>query len=177
MQRILAVAVLCAATWLQGNSAGWAQESPVEANLGPEVTVEELIERLSPPKRTRGIEVAPTAPSLSLDVGFRFDSAVLVVDAKQLLTKLAIALNSRTLSDTGIVIEGHTDAAGPEPYNLQLSERRALSVRDYLIMEGGVRTNRLIAVGKGETLLKDPDNPESAVNRRVVLRVVEVKTR
>ena len=47
------------------------------------------------------------------------------------------------------VIEGHTDSRGAAAYNQSLSERRAASVRDYLVSQGGVAADRLTSRGYG----------------------------
>jgi outer membrane protein OmpA-like peptidoglycan-associated protein len=52
--------------------------------------------------------------------------------------------------DRGIVIEGHTDNVGNDDYNLGLSQRRAESVRSFLVAQG-VAANRISASGKGES--------------------------
>ena len=51
---------------------------------------------------------------------------------------------------TAIVTQGHTDASGSETYNLELSERRAEAVKNYLIGRG-VDPTRMVAVGYGES--------------------------
>ena len=61
---------------------------------------------------------------------------------------------------------GHTDAKGSAGYNKALSDRRAAAVRRYLV-EHGVATTRLRAVGKGESQLLNAEDPEGAENRRV----------
>jgi outer membrane protein OmpA-like peptidoglycan-associated protein len=48
------------------------------------------------------------------------------------------------------MIEGHTDSVGADDYNLQLSERRAAAVQTALL-ERGVSSNQITALGKGET--------------------------
>ena len=65
------------------------------------------------------------------------------------------------------VVAGHTDAVGSDPYNQDLSERRADSVKRYLVEKYGIPGADLVTVGYGETKLKDPKNPISEVNRRV----------
>lgn len=69
------------------------------------------------------------------------------------------------------VVEGHTDNVGADAYNLALSQRRADSVRKYLISKG-VAANRLDTKGYGET---QPDGDNRTVdgrsaNRRVVFQ-------
>jgi len=72
-----------------------------------------------------------------------------------------------------VELQGHTDSRGADAYNLELSERRADSARDYLIAEGGSGT-RLVAKGYGETQPIADNNSAAgrAQNRRVVMRVI-----
>jgi outer membrane protein OmpA-like peptidoglycan-associated protein len=72
-----------------------------------------------------------------------------------------------------IRVEGHTDAQGSDDYNQQLSERRAMSVRDYLVTHG-VAPERLVAEGFGELYPIAPNRtPEGRErNRRVEFIVV-----
>lgn len=67
-----------------------------------------------------------------------------------------------------IRIEGHTDSQGAATYNQDLSERRALAVRTYLI-ERGISPGRLLARGYGEDYPIAPNGSEEgrALNRRV----------
>jgi outer membrane protein OmpA-like peptidoglycan-associated protein len=64
------------------------------------------------------------------------------------LERLLIVLSGYPESD--ITIEGHTDSLGAEGFNYNLSQRRADSVKVYLIAHGIV-TQRLTAVGKGDS--------------------------
>jgi outer membrane protein OmpA-like peptidoglycan-associated protein len=50
---------------------------------------------------------------------------------------------------TAVVIQGHTDSVGPDEYNLELSERRAVAVKD-LLHDRGVSDRRMAAIGHGE---------------------------
>ena len=86
---------------------------------------------------------------------------------KQLQEVLTLLLDN---PDLGLEIQGHTDSDGSATYNLQLSERRAQSVLEYLLLFG-VDPTRLRARGCGETLPVAPnDTPENkARNRRVEL--------
>ena len=65
------------------------------------------------------------------------------------------------------IVAGHTDAAGGDAYNQDLSERRADSIKRYLVDKFGVPGTDLVTVGYGKTKLKDPANPLAEVNRRV----------
>jgi outer membrane protein OmpA-like peptidoglycan-associated protein len=72
-------------------------------------------------------------------------------------------------------IQGHTDAVGSESYNMDLSNRRAASVVDYLASQG-VERARLTPVGYGESRLIEQTQERSETNRRVVFKVTgEIK--
>ncbi len=79
---------------------------------------------------------------------FDFDSSNLRAPARANLTELAGTLNDMT--DSELLISGHTDSVGGDDYNLDLSERRAKSAADY-IMSRGVSGARINIVGLGET--------------------------
>jgi outer membrane protein OmpA-like peptidoglycan-associated protein len=110
-----------------------------------------------------------TPTSLSLPVPFAFDSADLQPDARLQLD--AVAEGIRMIApDRRIVIEGHTDAIGPDAYNQTLSERRAAAVRQYLVVNHGIAEQRLSTIGLGEGAPLDGVNPAAAINRRVQFR-------
>ncbi len=77
--------------------------------------------------------------------------------------------------DLRIAIEGHTDSTGNDDHNLDLSIRRAVAVRQYLIDAYGIDANRLEADGFGETQpVGDDETPEGRQqNRRVELVVLD----
>jgi outer membrane protein OmpA-like peptidoglycan-associated protein len=107
--------------------------------------------------------------AISLEVRFGFDSAELTDEAKTQLTPVAQALTSNELNSLNFVLEGHTDAAGSDTYNLSLSEKRAQSVKNFFIDEYGVEPSRLNSVGKGESELLDNGHPDDDANRRVTI--------
>ncbi len=88
---------------------------------------------------------------------------------------------SRTLSrfqDTNIIISGHTDDRGTDEFNQQLSERRANSVRYYLL-DKGIPSYRVRAIGYGE-MRPIADNRTSdgrAKNRRVEITLQPTRNR
>ena len=124
-------------------------------------------------QKTRAIEILPAEDQVKevnfvdLDILFEFDSAVLTPDARQQLDKLGAALASEKLVASDFLVEGHTDASGAAEYNQRLSEARAQSVQAYLSGTRGIDGGRLVVVGKGESDLVYPADPESSVNRRV----------
>jgi len=84
----------------------------------------------APPAPEPAVEPAPPVAELS-DVFFDFDRFTLRNDARASLEANAGIL--KTQSDTKIQIEGHCDERGTSAYNLVLGERRAQSVRKYLL--------------------------------------------
>ena len=113
---------------------------------------------------------------------FEFDKADLIMPSPK-LDEIASALQADT-SITDVDITGYTDRLGSEKYNLKLSERRANSVRDYLVSKG-VDGNRLKAYGKGEAnpLVQCNEKNRAALiaclepNRRVEVEQITVEKR
>lgn len=105
-------------------------------------------------------------------VNFDYDKATLTVNAKALLDQVAHALRSRP--DIRAEVDGHTDGIGSVIYNQRLSERRAQSVKAYLVMHG-VAANRLTTRGFGKSRpIADNATAEGReINRRVELKVVD----
>ncbi|MEO8032998.1 MAG: OmpA family protein [Acidobacteriota bacterium] len=104
------------------------------------------------------------------DILFDVDSAALRGESRSTLRDLST--NFRSYPDERIDVEGHTDSTGTSDHNQSLSERRASSVRDYLVSEG-VPSSRVSANGYGETRPKGSNNtPEGRqLNRRVEIHI------
>lgn len=109
----------------------------------------------------------PDSGRVDLEILFEYDSANIDPGSVKQLIVLGEALNDAELAGSRIVIAGHTDAAGSNGYNADLSLRRARAVYDFLVNYAGVEASRLVPEGYGESLLKFPDAPQSGQNRRV----------
>lgn len=119
-----------------------------------------------------GVAAEPAAAAkFDLMVNFELDSDELSASAKANLLEFAKALKDPRLSDVSFSVEGHTDATGPESYNLQLSQRRADAVVSFL-SEQGADTSRFVVRGFGESSPRS-DDPFDPVNRRVETRIVQ----
>lgn len=107
----------------------------------------------------------------SEQIGFESNSAVLTPRGRAVVDRL-VAVLKRTPEAT-VEIGGHTDSYGDPEYNLQLSRRRADTVRQYLLDHAV--TNPLTAVGYGSTrpLSQERTRAASKKNRRIELRVKE----
>jgi peptidoglycan-associated lipoprotein len=80
-------------------------------------------------------------------VYFAFDDASLDQQAQEVLREKAVWL--RDNPDASVIIEGHTDERGTNAYNLALGERRAESVKSFLV-NLGVDASRLTTISYGE---------------------------
>ncbi len=99
-------------------------------------------------------------------VNFDFNKATIRSEAGPVLNKWSDRLSE--CPNVALQIEGHTDSTGPEAYNQGLSERRANSVRDYLVSRG-IDSSRLNPVGYGELrpVATNSTRDGRAENRRV----------
>ncbi|MDO6823150.1 OmpA family protein [Marinobacter sp. 1_MG-2023] len=88
----------------------------------------------------------------------------------------SVALVLKEFNKTIIQIEGHTDSSGSDSYNQLLSERRAGSVRDFLLNQG-IEPNRTRAVGYGERypIASNDTSAGREQNRRVELTLVPMQ--
>ena len=80
-------------------------------------------------------------------------------------------------SDMEITLISHTDSRGKKSYNKKLSEKRAVSARQYIISKG-IESNRIIASGYGEDALKNDckdgmncSDDKHQVNRRTEILI------
>lgn len=105
--------------------------------------------------------------AIDLDIRFAVNSSRLTETAWRQLDALGSALRSERLAAFQFEINGHTDASGNAAYNQELSERRAKTVKNYLIETHGIQPERLTAVGWGEGRPINQFDPSSAENRRV----------
>lgn len=105
-------------------------------------------------------------------VQFDLDKADIRADAGVILDEAANQLAQ--VPSTRVSVEGHTDSSGSDAYNQALSERRASSVRDYLVGKG-VENGRLSTAGYGESqpVADNATDEGRALNRRVELKVQE----
>lgn len=106
-------------------------------------------------------------PAIDMEIYFDYDSARLNQRSLPKLKELGEALSDDKLNGETFMIAGHTDAVGSNAYNQSLSERRAESVRQYLMDQYNLDISKLIAIGYGEEQLKLPETPNAGENRRV----------
>jgi outer membrane protein OmpA-like peptidoglycan-associated protein len=100
------------------------------------------------------------------DVLFAVNQAALTPGAMNNLSTLVTFLKEHP--ERHVTIEGYTDSTGSEAYNLELSQRRAEAVRNFLV-QNGVEASRITATGYGEASPVAPNGTEAGrlQNRRV----------
>ena len=114
---------------------------------------------------------AKTERTIILDnVLFDFDKTAIKPDGAKVLDRLVLFLKEN--SDRKVELEGHTDSVGSDQYNQGLSERRAASVRDYVV-KGGVNKGRISTRGFGSSkpIADNKTADGRAKNRRVEIKV------
>ena len=109
--------------------------------------------------------------TLSGSILFRSGKSTLLSSAKVKLDQVTDALLA--VKARNLIVEGHTDSQGSESYNQALSQRRAESVRNYLIQRG-YPADRIQAVGKGKgSPIADNASAEGRANNRRVEIVIQ----
>ena len=133
---------------------------------------------------TAWADVAASAPAhqpkvvvFPLDIKFATDKAELTPGAHNdaEFKKLSNELNNYPYAK--VEIEGYADATGPEDFNQKLSEARAQAVRLRFIAKYGVVSERIIALGFGETkpVASNATVKGRTQNRRVIARIVRLE--
>ena len=146
----------------------------------PAMATKECDPELLPKPKPAPVAVVPPAPApapmapkpveekvtLSAETLFDFDKANLRSTGKEKLDDLVgklKAINVETIIDTG-----YTDRIGSKAYNLKLSERRAESVKAYLVSKG-VPENRILAEGKGKANpVTKPGECKGHISRKLI---------
>lgn len=171
-ENVFARAGVDAAYNIDANETEWMAGLGVGVNFGgasapapaPEPVVEPVVEQPV-------VEEAPQVVRVELDVKFDFDKAKVKEESYGDIKSLADFMNQYPQTTT--TVEGHTDSVGTDAYNQKLSERRANAVREVLVNQYGVGSERVSSVGYGESRPVADNATEAgrAINRRVEAEV------
>ena len=131
---------------------------------------------LSMGEREEIADIASTKPNIDLDIQFDYNSADISTASMPSVQALGKALSNPSLKGSVFVVAGHTDAVGGEAFNLGLSERRADTIKGYLVSKFGIAGSDLVAVGYGKDKPKDANAPMDPINRRVQVVNMDTKT-
>ncbi len=125
------------------------------------------------PDTIKGLAVdaagCPVADIVTLKVNFDFDKSDIKPEYHETLAEFASYMRQQQ-SFTVVEIAGHTDSVGTDEYNMKLSQRRAKSVRDYLVNKLGMDDKLFSAVGYGESkpIASNDTDAGRAENRRIL---------
>ena len=155
----------------QANPAATAAETKFVSTIRGRTT-----RSLSITEREEIAIIAKDKPNIDLEITFDYNSADISQKSLPAVQALGRALTNPDLKGSTFVVAGHTDAAGGDSYNQDLSERRADSIKHYLMDKYGIGAADLVTVGYGKTKLKDPSQPMAEINRRVQVVNMENKT-
>jgi outer membrane protein OmpA-like peptidoglycan-associated protein len=113
----------------------------------------------------------PAPPPREFIVFFGFNKSNLTADAQKVVAEAAAAATQ--LNADQVVVVGHADTVGSPRYNIELSERRAGTVRDELVRQG-VKAERIATSGRGESdpMVQTGDNVREPQNRRASITIV-----
>jgi outer membrane protein OmpA-like peptidoglycan-associated protein len=155
---------------LSGKHAADQRDSAEKARLAAEQSAADSKEALAKLIATKEDERGQIF-TLSGGLLFRSDEANLMPGAEVQLDRLVDALTSTP--GRNIMVEGHTDSQGSDAYNMELSQRRAESVRNYLV-HAGFPASQVRAMGFGERRpIADNNTNEGRSNNRRVEVVLE----
>lgn len=156
------LAILCSAV-LVGCSSAPVEEMPTE--------IEDTTVQTAKPETVEveaEVEVAELKTDAATVFYFDFDKALLKAESRAALLEHAVVLNSNSNS---VRLEGHADERGTREYNMALGERRAVAVKEFLVLQG-VAANRIEVISYGEerAAAYGSDDQAWSLNRRVELK-------
>jgi outer membrane protein OmpA-like peptidoglycan-associated protein len=154
-------------------AAARAQTEAQQIRAKAEAEVDRLEQALGGIAETRRTALGVVMNLSGDHLKFEFDKADLRPQDRELLSRIAGVLLA-SAANTHISVNGHTDDVGTDAYNQKLSERRAESVRDYLI-KSGLPADMFSVTGHGKSVPLAPGTSEAARarNRRVELGIAD----
>jgi outer membrane protein OmpA-like peptidoglycan-associated protein len=181
MNRRFLIAGLIAAIAMPGAAIAQSREMPSADRILRQLEAQPRMQvppqrRVTPSEFKRRPDLRRAAPSIEIQsINFASGSAVIPNSQYGKVEEIAKAMRrilQRNPRAT-FLIEGHTDAVGSFASNLDLSERRAASLKQVLVREFRVSPRALETVGYGEEDLLVNTQAENWQNRRVTLRRID----
>jgi outer membrane protein OmpA-like peptidoglycan-associated protein len=129
-----------------------------------------------PDTKSKNVQLTEDAIVILQKVFFAVDKDIIKKQSFAILNEVAQVLRENPWI-TGVRVDGHTDPDGGAEYNLDLSNRRAASVRRYLIEVGGIEPERLTSKGFGLTkpIADNRTKAGKAANRRVEFTITSIR--
>jgi outer membrane protein OmpA-like peptidoglycan-associated protein len=145
----------------------WLTRKMQECRSAFESSMNDVDVALRPPP----VAAVTTPREQNFLVFFDFDKSTITPEGQQVIQR-AVETFRRTGQAPRIVATGHTDRVGTPEYNMSLSDRRAVAVRQALV-SAGIPDNEIRTEAKGETqpLVPTPDQTREPQNRRVEIAI------
>ena len=134
-----------------------------------ETTLQQYMKALNP--GVTNVAIGVSKPTLTMHLEFKYNSAELTPETINQLNTLSKALLDQALRKYIYIVEGHTCNQGNKQYNLDLSQKRAQEVVDYVVKTTGLSKEQFQAKGYGASKpFASNDNEDGRQkNRRVVI--------
>jgi peptidoglycan-associated lipoprotein len=147
------------------DAAGTAPAAAEAVKEAPAAGAPAPVVAAKPAEAAPGVAVTQEKPSTFADVRFDFDKSDLRDEAKGICQEVAAYMKKNP--GAKLLVEGHCDERGTAEYNMALGDRRATSVKNYLVSLG-VPTAALSTISFGKERPLDPGHDEDAwaKNRR-----------
>jgi outer membrane protein OmpA-like peptidoglycan-associated protein len=124
-------------------------------------------------KKDLGVKEGATGEMAQIpnEIMFAFDSDQLRPSATNILAECAELIQREHAKHVRVI--GHSDSVGRVDYNLELSKRRALTVKSWLVKQGGIANRDLLAIGLGpkKPMASNDTAEDRAKNRRVEVMI------
>jgi outer membrane protein OmpA-like peptidoglycan-associated protein len=158
----------------QQQKANEATQQAEQYRQEREAELAQLQEALGQIAQTRLTAMGLVMTLDSKSVRFDFDKSDIKPEYRDILNRIAGIL--MTLKGYTINVYGYTDDVGTQAYNLQLSQRRAEAVRDFLV-QAGISPTIMSAkgFGKSDPRVQGDSEQARAANRRVEIGIVDSK--
>ena len=154
--------------------ADQATQQAEEYRQERESEIQQLQQALGQIAETRRTAMGLVMTLDSKSIRFDFDKANIKPEYRDILNRIAGIL--MTLKGYTVAVYGYTDDIGTQTYNLQLSQRRAEAVRDFLV-QAGISPTIMSAkgFGKSDPRVRGDSDQARAANRRVEIGIVDSK--
>jgi outer membrane protein OmpA-like peptidoglycan-associated protein len=159
---------------VEQQKADQAAQQAEEYRQARESELQQLQQALGQIAETRRTAMGLVMTLDSKSIRFDFDKANIKPEYRDILNRIAGIL--MTLQGYTVAVYGYTDDIGTQTYNLQLSQRRAEAVRDFLV-QAGIPQTTLSAkgFGKSDPRVHGASDQARAANRRVEIGIVDSK--
>jgi OOP family OmpA-OmpF porin len=174
---VLTGSAIASDNWVNSSGLNWKNNDGTlcwRDNFWTPATASKDCDGWLAPKVAAKPAVTQSKITLQADTLYDFDKSTLKPEGKATLDKIAISIKSVKLEV--IIAVGNTDSVGTDAYNTALGQRRAQSVKAYLVSKG-VDGSRIYTESKGKSnpVASNATAEGRSANRRVDLEVIGTK--